>query len=48
MADEIVEGKRTFIQREGRRAFELPDQHTIRLRDDMEAFGQCVELATPR
>ena len=41
MAGEIVEG--TFIQRTGRRAYELPDQHTIRLRDDMEAFGRCVE-----
>jgi hypothetical protein len=47
MAGEIMEGKRTFIQRRGRRAFELPDQHTIQLRDDLEAYGQCVELNTP-
>jgi hypothetical protein len=47
MADEIIEGKRTFIQRRGKPAFELPDQHTITLRDDLEAYGRCVELNTP-
>jgi hypothetical protein len=47
MAGEIVEGKATLIQRAGRRAFELPAGHTIRLRDDLGEYGQCVELNTP-
>jgi hypothetical protein len=33
MAGEIIEGKRTFIQRPNRRAFELPYQHTAELKD---------------
>ena len=33
MAGEIVRGKRTFIQRQNRKAFELPDQHKAELKD---------------
>jgi|SoimicmetaTmtLPB_FD_contig_91_71141_length_1060_multi_2_in_0_out_0_2 hypothetical protein len=47
MAGEIIEGKLTFIQRQNKRAYELPDGHTINLRDDLGDYGQCVELNTP-
>lgn len=44
MAGEIVEGKRTFIERNGHE-FELPDQHTA----DLEPYdgAQTIALHTP-
>jgi hypothetical protein len=47
MAGEIIEGKRTFIQRQGRRAFELPDQHTAKFEDFGGSYGQVIGLNAP-
>ena len=47
MAGEIVEGKRTFIQRQGRKAFELPDKHIAELKDMGGDFGQVIGLDAP-
>jgi hypothetical protein len=44
---EIVVGKRTFLQRENRRAFELPKGHEAKLLDLGGSFGQCVALTIP-
>jgi hypothetical protein len=46
MAGEM-QGKRIFIQRSGRRAFELPEQHTAEVLDHGGSIGQVVALATP-
>ena len=47
MTGEIAGGKRTFLQREDRRAFELPKGHEAKLLDLGGSFGQCVALTIP-
>jgi hypothetical protein len=44
---EITAGKRTFLQRENRHAFELPKGHEAKLMDLGGEFGQCVALTIP-
>lgn len=47
MAGEIVDGKRTFLQRPGRPAYELPDRHTAELVDYGSTYGRVVILNAP-
>src|SRR5688572_7294267 len=48
MAGEIIEGKRTLIEHQGRE-FELPHQHTVELKEvELDEGNQTwVNLATP-
>jgi hypothetical protein len=47
MAGEIIEGKRTYLQRPGRTAYELPDKHTAELKDYGETYGRVILLNAP-
>ena len=47
MTGEIIPEKTTFIQRQNRKAFELPDQHKAEVKDFGAEIGDVVELRTP-